>query len=198
MRPSPIRSFRRPSRSSGARSRKCGRAAPRWNRKARAGNDRRTRIGTRMSDKGMFGNLGNLMKQAQAMQERLAKVQAEVATKTVQASAGGGRVTVVANGAMGVVSVEIDSEVLKANHGEMLQDLVVAATNEALRKAREMVAEEMKGITGGAPNSRALLTSSRDGPERHSRRSCAGAHQPARDRPEDRPAPGLSHPQAAA
>src|SRR2546422_5964655 len=67
MRPSPIRSFRRPSRSSGARSRKCGRAAPRWNRKARAGNDRRTRIGTRMSDKGMFGNLGNLMKQAQAM-----------------------------------------------------------------------------------------------------------------------------------
>ncbi len=51
-----------------------------------------------MSDKGMFGNLGNLMKQAQAMQERLAKVQAEVATKTVQASAGGGMVTVVANG----------------------------------------------------------------------------------------------------
>src|SRR5438309_784464 len=99
-----------------------------------------------MSDKGMFGNLGNLMKQAQAMQERLAKVQAEVATKTVQASAGGGMVTVVANGAMEIVSVKIDPEVLKASDGEMLQDLVVAAANEALRKAREMVAEEMKGL----------------------------------------------------
>src|SRR2546425_6299257 len=138
MRPSPIRSFRRPSRSSGARSRKCGAAAPRWSRKARAGDDRRTRIGTRMSDKGMFGNLGNLMKQAQAMQERLAKVQAEVATKTVQASAGGGMVTVVATGALEIVSVKIDPEVLKASDGEMLQDLVVAAVNEALRKAREM------------------------------------------------------------
>ena len=102
-----------------------------------------------MSDKGMFGNLGNLMKQAQAMQERLAKVQAEVATKTVQASAGGGMVTVVANGALEIVSVKIDPEVLKASDGEMLQDLVVAAANEALRKAREMVAEEMKGFTGG-------------------------------------------------
>jgi hypothetical protein len=102
-----------------------------------------------MSDKGMFGNLGNLMKQAQAMQERLAKVQAEAATKTVQASAGGGMVTVVANGALEIVSVNIDPEVLKASDGEMLQDLVVAAANEALRKAREMVAEEMKGITGG-------------------------------------------------
>jgi nucleoid-associated protein EbfC len=102
-----------------------------------------------MPDKGMFGNLGNLMKQAQAMQERLAKVQAEVATKTVQATAGGGMVTVVANGAMEIVSVKIDPEVLKATDGEMLQDLVVAAANAALRKAREMVAEEMKGITGG-------------------------------------------------
>src|SRR2546429_1715221 len=127
MRPSPIRSFRRPSRSSGARSRKCGRAAPRWNRKARAGNDRRTRIGTRMSDKGMFGNLGNLMKQAQAMQERLAKVQAEVATKTVQASAGGGMGTGGANGAMGSFSGKIDPEGLKASDGEGLQDLVGGA-----------------------------------------------------------------------
>jgi len=102
-----------------------------------------------MSNTGMFGNLGNLMKQAQAMQERLAKIQAEVATKTVQASAGGGMVTVVANGALEIVSIKIDPEVLKASDGEMLQDLVEAAVNEALRKAREMVAEEMKGITGG-------------------------------------------------
>ncbi len=105
-----------------------------------------------MADKGMFGgmgNLGNIMKQAQAMQERLAKVQAEVATKTVQASSGGGMVSVVANGGLEIVSVKIDPEVLKANDVDMLQDLVVAATNEALRKAREMVAEEMKGVTGG-------------------------------------------------
>jgi len=105
-----------------------------------------------MSNKGLFGsmgNLGNIMKQAQAMQERLAKVQAEVAVKTVQASAGGGMVTVVANGGMEVVSIKIDPEVLRTNDPEMLQDLVVAATNEALRKAREMVAEEMKGVTGG-------------------------------------------------
>ncbi len=105
-----------------------------------------------MSNKGMFGgmgNLGNVMKQAQAMQERLAKVQAEVATKTVQASSGGGMVSVVANGGLEIVSVKIDPEVVKSNDTEMLQDLVVAATNEALRKAREMVAEEMKGVTGG-------------------------------------------------
>ena len=105
-----------------------------------------------MSNKGLFGsmgNLGNIMKQAQAMQERLAKVQAEVAVKTVQASAGGGMVTVVANGGMEVVSIKIDPEVLRTNDPEMLQDIVVAATNEALRKAREMVAEEMKGVTGG-------------------------------------------------
>ena len=105
-----------------------------------------------MSNKGMFGgmgNLGNIMKQAQAMQERLAKVQAEVATKTVQASSSGGMVSVVANGWLEIVSVKIDPEVVKANDADMLQDLVVAAVNEALRKAREMVAEEMKGVTGG-------------------------------------------------
>lgn len=98
---------------------------------------------------GGMGNIGNIMKQAQAMQERLAKVQAEVATKTVEASAGGGMVTVVANGGMEVVSIRIDPEVLRSNDAEMLQDLMVAAVNEALRKAKEMVAEEMKGVTGG-------------------------------------------------
>ena len=98
---------------------------------------------------GGMGNLGNIMKQAQAMQERLAKLQAEAATKTVKASAGGGMVTVVANGGMEVVSIRIDPEVLRSNDAEMLQDLVVAAVNEALRQAREMVAEEMKEVTGG-------------------------------------------------
>jgi nucleoid-associated protein EbfC len=98
---------------------------------------------------GNLGNMGNIMKQAQAMQERLAKLQAEVATKTVQASAGGGIVTVVANGGMEVVSIKIDQEFLRSNDVEMLQDLVLSATNAALRNAREMVAEEMKGATGG-------------------------------------------------
>ena len=98
---------------------------------------------------GGIGNIGNIMKQAQAMQERLAKLQAEATTKTVQASSGGGMITVVANGGMEVVSIRIDPEVLRSNDAEMLQDLVVAAVNEALRKAREMVAEEMKGVTGG-------------------------------------------------
>src|SRR2546427_350461 len=123
MKPSPTRSFRRPSRSSEARSRRCGTAAPRWSRKAKPGADCRTRKGERMSDKGMFGNLGNLMKQAQAMQERLAKVQAEVATKTVQASAGGGLGTGGANRALGDVSVQIDPGGLQARDREELPDL---------------------------------------------------------------------------
>jgi len=98
---------------------------------------------------GNLGNMGNIMKQAQAMQEQLAKLQAEVATKTVEASSGGGIVTVVANGAMEIVSVKIDPEFVKGNDVEMMQDLMMAGVNEALRKAREMVAQEMKGVTGG-------------------------------------------------
>src|SRR5256712_10566343 len=140
MKPSPTRSFRRPSRSSGARSRRCGTAAPRWSRKAKPGADCRTRKGERMSDKGMFGNLGNLMKQAQAMQERLAKVQAEVATKTVQASAGGGVGAGVAKRAPGVVSGKIGPEGLKATGGGKVQDLVVAASHATLRQTRAAVA----------------------------------------------------------
>lgn len=99
--------------------------------------------------KNPFGNVANLMKQAQAMQERLAKLQEEAATKTVTATAGGGMVTVTVNGAMQVVAVKIDPEVLKAEDPELLQDLIVAASNEALRKARDLMAEEMKALTGG-------------------------------------------------
>ena len=98
---------------------------------------------------GNLGDMGNIMKQAQAMQERLTKLQAEVAAKTVQASSGGGIVTVTANGGMEILSVKIDPEFLKSNDVEMLQDLVMAATNEALRKARDMMSEEMKTVTGG-------------------------------------------------
>lgn len=96
-----------------------------------------------------FGNMGNIMKQAQAMQEQLAKIQQEAASKTVDGTAGGGMVTVTANGAMEIVAVKIDPEVAKSGDAEMLQDLVMAATNDALRKSREMMAEAMKGVTGG-------------------------------------------------
>jgi DNA-binding YbaB/EbfC family protein len=99
--------------------------------------------------KNPFGNMSNIMKQAQAMQEQMAKVQEQAAAKTVSGTAGGGIVTVTANGAMQIVSVALDPEVVKSGDVEMLQDLVVAASNDALRKAHEMMAEEMKSVTGG-------------------------------------------------
>ncbi|MEK6525632.1 MAG: YbaB/EbfC family nucleoid-associated protein [Nitrospirota bacterium] len=99
--------------------------------------------------KNPFGNVGNIMKQAQAMQEQLAKIQEQAAAKTVDGTAGGGMVTVTASGAMQVVALKIDPEVLKSGDTEMLQDLIVAAANDALRKARDMMAEEMKTVTGG-------------------------------------------------
>ncbi|MCA9473342.1 MAG: YbaB/EbfC family nucleoid-associated protein [Nitrospirales bacterium] len=99
--------------------------------------------------KNPFGNMSNLLKQAQAMQEQMGKIQAEAATKEVEASAGGGMVTVRVTGAMQVAKVMIDPEVMKSEDRDMLQDLLVAATNEALRKAKDMMAEEMKSLTGG-------------------------------------------------
>lgn len=99
--------------------------------------------------KNPFGNMGNILKQAQAMQEKMGKLQEEAATKTVEATAGGGMVTVQANGAMQILKVSIDPEVLKSGDNDMIQDLLVAATNEALRKAKDLMAEEMKSLTGG-------------------------------------------------
>ncbi|HLZ34420.1 MAG TPA: YbaB/EbfC family nucleoid-associated protein [Nitrospira sp.] len=99
--------------------------------------------------KNPFGNMANIMKQAQAMQAQMAKLQEEAATKTVTGSAGGGMVTVTANGAMELVGVVINPEAVKGGDAEMLQDLVMAASNEALRKARQMMADEMKSVTGG-------------------------------------------------
>lgn len=101
--------------------------------------------------KNPFGSMGNLMKQAQAMQEQLARLQEQAAAKTVSGTAGGGMVTVTASGAMQIVAVKIDPEVLKSGDAEMLQELIVAATNDALRKARDLMAEEMKTVTGGLP-----------------------------------------------
>jgi DNA-binding YbaB/EbfC family protein len=99
--------------------------------------------------KNPFGNMQNIMKQAQAMQEQMAKVQEQAAAKTVSGTAGGGIVTVTVNGAMQIVGVVMDPEAVKSGDVEMLQDLVVAAANDALRKAQEMMAEEMKSVTGG-------------------------------------------------
>ncbi|HET9394784.1 MAG TPA: YbaB/EbfC family nucleoid-associated protein [Nitrospiraceae bacterium] len=99
--------------------------------------------------KNPLGNMANLMKQAQQMQAQMAKLQEEAATKTVTGSAGGGMVTVTANGALEVVSVRIDPEALKDGDAEMLQDVVLAATNEALKNARQLMAEQMKSVTGG-------------------------------------------------
>jgi len=99
--------------------------------------------------KNPFGNMGNIMRQAQAMQDQLAKIQEQAATKIAEGSAGGGMVTVKANGAMEIVSIAINPEVLKSGEGDLLQDMVVAAANDALRKAKDLVAGEMKAVTGG-------------------------------------------------
>ena len=94
-------------------------------------------------------NLGSFMKQAQKIQAQIAKVQEELAQKTIEASAGGGMVTVVVSGKQEIVSIKFEPEVVDSNDVEMLQDLVVASVNEALRKSQEMVSEEMRKITGG-------------------------------------------------
>jgi len=99
--------------------------------------------------KNPFGNMGNIMRQAQAMQDQLAKVQEQAVTKVADGSAGGGMVTVRANGAMEIVSIAINPEVLKSDERDLLQEMIVAATNDALRKAKDLMAGEMKAITGG-------------------------------------------------
>jgi DNA-binding YbaB/EbfC family protein len=93
--------------------------------------------------------LGDLMKQAQKMQERMGKIQEESKKKTVEASAGGGMVVATVSGAMELVSLKIEKDVVNPEDIEMLQDLVVAAVNEALRRAQQMVSEDMGKITGG-------------------------------------------------
>ena len=89
------------------------------------------------------------MKQAQEMQSKMQKKQEELKDKTVEASAGGGVVTVVVNGGQEVVEIDIDPEVLDPDDIEMLEDLVLAATNEAMNKAKDMMEQEMGQLTGG-------------------------------------------------
>jgi DNA-binding YbaB/EbfC family protein len=94
-------------------------------------------------------NLGNIMKQAKKMQERMGKLQQELETRTIEAQAGGGMVKVVVNGKFEIVSLQIEKDVVNPEDIEMLQDLIVAAVNEGIRKAQEMASAEMAKITGG-------------------------------------------------
>jgi len=91
----------------------------------------------------------NPMQQVKALQDKMAKVQEELAEKTVESTAGGGMVTVVANGRQEVGSLRVDPQVVDPQDIEMLQDLVVAAVNDALRKSQELAADEMAKLAGG-------------------------------------------------
>ncbi len=93
--------------------------------------------------------MGNMMKQAQKLQSKMLKLQEELAERTVETTAGGGMVKVVANGRQQIVGLTIDKEVVDPDDVEMLQDLILAAVNDALNKAQEMVAGEMGKLTGG-------------------------------------------------
>ena len=90
-----------------------------------------------------------MMKQAQKLQAKMMKLQEEMAEKTVESAAGGGMVKVVANGRQQIVSVSIEKEVVDPEDVDMLQDLVLAAVNDALAKSQEMVTTEMSKLTGG-------------------------------------------------
>ncbi|HLZ19652.1 MAG TPA: YbaB/EbfC family nucleoid-associated protein [Smithellaceae bacterium] len=94
-------------------------------------------------------NIGNIMKQAKKMQEKISHLQQELETKTVEAQAGGGMVRVVVNGKFEIVSLKIEKDVVNPEDVEMLQDLIAAAVNEGVRKSQEMASSEMSKITGG-------------------------------------------------
>jgi len=93
--------------------------------------------------------MGNLLKQAQQFQTKIAKLQEELEDRTVEASAGGGMVTVVVNGRQELLSINIEPEVINSDDQEMLQDLILAAVNDGLSKAKDMVNEEMGKLTKG-------------------------------------------------
>ncbi|MBZ4687606.1 MAG: nucleoid-associated protein EbfC [Clostridia bacterium] len=96
-----------------------------------------------------MGNMSKMMKQAQKMQKQMKKLQEELENKEVEATAGGGMVKVVATGKQEIKSIEIKPEVVDPDDVEMIQDMIMAAVNEALRKSQEMVQQEMSKITGG-------------------------------------------------
>jgi DNA-binding YbaB/EbfC family protein len=96
-----------------------------------------------------MNNMNSMMKQAQKLQKKMLKTQEELAIKTVEASAGGGMVKVIANGGQKIESIVLEKEVVDPEDIEMLQDLVMAAVNDALKKSQDMVSSEMGKLTGG-------------------------------------------------
>ncbi len=97
----------------------------------------------------MPGNMGNMMKQVQKMQAQMQKSQQEIEVKEFTASAGGGAVCVTVNGKREMLALEIDKDVVDPDDVEMLQDLIIAAVNEAMREAESAMANEMGKLTGG-------------------------------------------------
>ena len=93
--------------------------------------------------------MGNMMRQAQKLQSQIFKLQEELADRTVETTVGGGMVKAVANGKQELLSIKIEPEVVDPNDVQMLEDLIMAAVNDALKKAQEMVSEEMAKLTGG-------------------------------------------------
>ena len=98
---------------------------------------------------GMPGNMGNIMKQAQKMQKQMEEAQKELEEKEVTATAGGGAVEVTVSGKREITKVKLSQEVVDPDDIEMLEDLVVAAVNEAIRQIEELSQESMAKITGG-------------------------------------------------
>lgn len=94
-------------------------------------------------------NLSNMMKQAQKIQEKIAQAQEELGSKTVESAAGGGMVTVVANGKQEIVSVRLLPDVVDPSDIPMLEDLITSAVNAALRSSKALLQEELAKITGG-------------------------------------------------
>jgi DNA-binding YbaB/EbfC family protein len=105
--------------------------------------------GNRLPPMGGMGNMGNIMSQVQKLQEEMEKAQEALATEEVTASAGGGMVTVVATGKKVIKAITIQPEAVTPDDVEMLQDLVLAAVNEALEKADALAEERMGSLTGG-------------------------------------------------
>lgn len=97
----------------------------------------------------MSKGLANIMKQAQMIQQKMSRLQEEASNKTAEATAGGGAVSVTVNGKNEILSLIIKKEAVDPNDVEMLQDLVIAAVNEALKKVHAELSEEMSKITGG-------------------------------------------------
>ena len=95
------------------------------------------------------GGIGNIMKQAQQMQKRMGELQKELETREVEASAGGGMVTAVVNGKQQLLSLKIEPAAVDPEDVEMLQDLVTAAVNEAIKQSQQQAQEEMGKLTGG-------------------------------------------------